>query len=133
MMQSSSNIPYYVVGGVVVAGTALAAFGILGGFENGGNTNDESVQSQEYAYRSGASVLPLPPTLSPQTTAPSDSSRPSSGPSLSPSLRPTRLPSSLVSVSLSIIHVSCVPCYAHILCSYLMHIYHAHIQYTAQL
>ena len=132
MMQSSSNIPYYVVGGVVVAGTALAAFGILGGFENG-NTNDDSLQSQEYAFRSGASVLPLPPTLSPQTTAPSDSSRPSSGPSLSPSLRPTRLPSSLVSVSLSIIHVSCVPCYAHILCSYLMHIYHAHIPYTAQL
>ena len=97
MMQSSSNTPYYIVGGVVVAGTALAAFGILGGFENGSNTNDESIQSQEYAYRSGASVLPLPPTLSPQTTSPSDSSRPSSGPSLSPSLRPTRLPSSLVS------------------------------------
>ena len=98
MMQSSSNTPYYAVGGVVVAGTALAAFGILGGFDNGGNTNDDSIQSQ--AYRSGASILPLPPTLSPQTTAPSDSSRPSSGPSFSPSLRPTRLPSSLVSVSL---------------------------------
>jgi len=38
MMQSSSNTPYYVVGGVVVAGTALAAFGILVGFDNGGNT-----------------------------------------------------------------------------------------------
>ena len=118
-MQSSSNTPYYVVGGVVVAGTALAAFGILGGFENGGNTNDESVQSQEYAYRSGASVLPLPPTLSPQTTTPSNSSRPSSGPSLSPSLRPSHLPSSLVSVSLSIIMCH-VPCFAHILCIYLI-------------